>query len=253
MIEKKDLIKGQYYLGKCRNSQIAMWDGKVFIYLKQHFDSYVKDSIEHYSDVKDSCYDGFIPIKKNEILDYNIINSEKDVVDYKNVYRKIYKNKSKDDLKGEIWLDIPGYEGLYKISNLGRVKNKNNTIMSQVFNSGYLVLGLTKDKVQKNIRVHRLVALAFIGDSINEKNEVNHKNGIKTDNREKNLEWVTRIENARLMYQNGIFNKKLTIENVKNIRDLIKKGNITQMDIAKKFNISQSIISEIKNNKKWVI
>lgn len=110
----------------------------------------------------------------------------------------------------EVWKDIPHYEGLYQISNFGRVKalarrRENHThgvwiqpeqIMSVRLNKdGYECVCLTpKNGKRKTERVHRLVALAFIPNP-DKKPEVNHINCIRDDNRVKNLEWVTRQEN----------------------------------------------------------
>lgn len=95
----------------------------------------------------------------------------------------------------EIWKDVVGYEGLYEVSNIGRVKslNKNNygLIMSQyITKKGYFRLQLTKEKRQKKHLVHRLVAEAFIPNPHNYP-EVNHKDEDKLNNKVENLEWCT--------------------------------------------------------------
>lgn len=95
----------------------------------------------------------------------------------------------------ENWKDIAGYEGRYQVSDMGRVRNKTGRILSPAKNSrGYQRVLLCKDGKKKNHSVHRLVALAFVPIG-REGLEVNHINGIKTDNRAENLEWVTRSEN----------------------------------------------------------
>lgn len=110
----------------------------------------------------------------------------------------------------EVWKDIPHYEGLYQVSNIGRVKalprvRENHThgrwiqpeqIMATRLNKdGYEFLCLTgRNGKRKAERVHRLVALAFIPNPDN-KPEVNHINCVRDDNRVENLEWVTREEN----------------------------------------------------------
>lgn len=105
--------------------------------------------------------------------------------------------------KIEIWKYIKGYENLYQISNLGRVKSMGNGNSSNskerilkptTNNKGYLYIGLCKDGKVKYYLVHRLVANSFI-DNPDNYNEVNHINEDKTDNRVNNLEWCSREYN----------------------------------------------------------
>lgn len=103
----------------------------------------------------------------------------------------------------EIWKDVKGYEGLYQVSNLGRVRSldrvvkasynstmlKKGKILKQQKNeNGYLYVFLTKDKKEKNCRVHRLVAEAFIPNPL-KLPQVNHKDENKLNNCVENLEW----------------------------------------------------------------
>lgn len=117
----------------------------------------------------------------------------------------LYKNTSLIDIEDEIWGDIPKWEGLYLVSNFGRVKslkrisiqNKiiNDRILKQgITNKGYLFVYLSVDGYKEGLFIHRLVSLSFI-PNIENKPCVNHKNGIKHDNRIVNLEWVTYSEN----------------------------------------------------------
>lgn len=104
----------------------------------------------------------------------------------------------------EIWKDIPGYQGLYKISNTGRIKNKNNKILKTYNKHGkktydpkndYQKVRLSKKGISKPYLVHRLVAKTFIKND-NNLPQINHKNGIKNDNNVNNLEWCTNKENS---------------------------------------------------------
>lgn len=98
----------------------------------------------------------------------------------------------------EIWKDIEGYEGLYQISSYGRVKSlkryirkkhSNEFLLSEVNDDkGYLMVHLRKPSSSKHIRIHRLVAQAFIPNP-NNLPQVNHKDEDKTNNRVDNLEW----------------------------------------------------------------
>ena len=117
----------------------------------------------------------------------------------------------------EIWKDIEGYEGIYQVSNLGRVRSldryyekphprngvptrylkRGQIIISHPSRNGYMGVVLKVNRVQKNFMVHRLVAKAFVPGYF-EGADVNHKDCDRTNNRADNLEWVTRREN--LMY-----------------------------------------------------
>ena len=89
----------------------------------------------------------------------------------------------------EIWKDAIGFEGLYKVSNMGRIKNKKGAILSPYHNNnGYISIDLYKKGKVYKLRVHRLVALAFIPNP-NNLPMVNHKNENKTNNNVTNLEW----------------------------------------------------------------
>lgn len=95
----------------------------------------------------------------------------------------------------EEWRDLPGYEGLYLVSNKGRMQNADGHLLKPFrARDGYMVATLYKAGVKKREGVHRLVGYAFIPNPEN-KPEINHKNGIRHDNRAENLEWVTTSEN----------------------------------------------------------
>lgn len=104
----------------------------------------------------------------------------------------------------EIWKDIPNYEGLYQVSNLGSVKSsKNNLPVKRWINKGYFSSSLYKDGKVKRFRVHQLVAMAFLNHMpCGHKLVVNHKNFVKTDNRADNLEIITQRQNSNKKHIN---------------------------------------------------
>lgn len=165
----------------------------------------------------------------------------------------------KKELPNEELKDIVGYEGMYQVSNLGRVKSlkfgKNLILKSGFSAKGYLLLKLSKNNTSKTFRVHRLVAAAFIKNP-HKKSDINHINGIKDDNRVENLEWNTRSENIQHAFSIGLSKakkgekhnmSKLTTQQVLAIR----KDNRIQREIAKDYNVSRVQISHIKRKKIW--
>ena len=161
----------------------------------------------------------------------------------------------------EIWKDVIGYEGLYQVSNLGNVKSlekktkfgrsckiHNERILKQSNTLGYLIISINK----KCVKVHRLVAKAFIANPENKK-QVNHINGIKTDNRVENLEWNTSKENNNHAVNIGL-NKNYSIFNGNsklNINEIlfIRNSNIKNTLLSKKFNVTTTTIHHIKKLK----
>ncbi len=155
----------------------------------------------------------------------------------------------------EIWKDVVGYEGLYKISNKGRVFSlRKNIICKQKLNyRGYPELRLYKNGLKKHYSIHRLVANAFIPNNQN-KPQVNHRDCIKTNNKVNNLEWATHFENIKHAVRNKLMSRegqrKLNEKDVLYIRKLRKRGMLIK-DIAINFNISCSAINHIVNSYNW--
>lgn len=112
----------------------------------------------------------------------------------------------------EIWKDIEGYEGLYQVSNLGRVKslkfNKIKILSQGISGSGYKIVSLSKENQRKIFLVHRLVAMVFIKNP-NNYPCINHKDENKLNNLANNLEWCTHRYNCNYKNHNKNLSKSL--------------------------------------------
>lgn len=107
----------------------------------------------------------------------------------------------------EIWMPITGFEGIYEVSNLGRVKNAKGKIRKPfIAHGGYLMVDLVNHYERTHARVNRLVAKAFIPNPA-DKPEVNHKDGDKANNAADNLEWSTKSENMLHAYRSKLQTK----------------------------------------------
>ncbi len=156
----------------------------------------------------------------------------------------------------EEWRAIPGYEGLYEVSNSGSVRSVKR-LMALSPARGYLTVELWKNKEGRRFTVHRLVMMAFTGprpDGL----QINHLNGVKTDNRWVNLEYCTASENKKHACRTGLQKNfgihhsqhKLVDSDVRLIRNMISEG-IPQNQIAAHFKVNQGTISFIKTGRLW--
>jgi len=167
------------------------------------------------------------------------------------------------------WKDVTGFEGLYQVSNMGRVKSFcQDKIHGQILrpwhdNNGYLKVNLYRDGKCKTMYVHRLVAKAFLPRQPG-KDEINHKSGVRDDPRPENLEWCTAGENLLHCYRvlgrdahpPHVFGEahsmsKLTEEDVKEIRKLYATGEWTQVELGRMFGVAANTISVVVNRKTW--
>jgi NUMOD4 motif len=166
-------------------------------------------------------------------------------------------------MEKEIWKDIIEYEGLYRVSNIGRVKTfskynrkyKDGILRGSKTNDGYVRVFLTKDGEDKGILVHRLVAAAFLLHDF-KLDQVNHKNGIKDDNRVINLEWTNGSGNMFHAYANNLKIAKKGIHHpmIRKVAyylggKLVKEYEYMSQAIADGFSIS-AICNSIKRNQK---
>lgn len=143
----------------------------------------------------------------------------------------------------EIWKPIKGYEGCYSISNKGNVKSESRYIKLKFgrrfihehilkpikMNTGYYAVNLRKSNTYRMINIHRIVAEAFVDGYSKIKDTVNHINGIKTDNRVENLEWVTHGENIALAWKTGLCHTSELTGGVKAVNKIdLRTGKILQ-------------------------
>jgi hypothetical protein len=157
--------------------------------------------------------------------------------------------------------DVKGYEGLYFVNEFGEIysypkKTRKGVrkMLTHKNKNGYLSIDLCKNGNIKKYSLHRIIALAFL-DNIENKEQVNHINGNKHDNRIENLEWSTRSENQKHSIETGLRSakgeknsqSKLTEKDVLNIFN----DKRTYIQISKDFKISISTISDIKRGHTW--
>ena len=158
---------------------------------------------------------------------------------------------------------IEGYNNDYFISDEGNVYsrkyNSQVQLKPRMNNRGYLYVNLCKNGKNKSTMIHRLVAKYFLSD-FDETLQVNHKDGVKTNNNVCNLEMVTQTENIRHAVANKLLVNpkgeehwcvKLTEKEVIEIREKYNTKSYTQQDLAEQYNVSRACIKLIVNNKTW--
>jgi len=170
-------------------------------------------------------------------------------------------------MPNEAWMPIPGYEGIYEVSDLGRVRSvdrldsagqrRRGRLMTQsLVHGGYPRVTLTKNGVDTARKVHQLVLNAFIGPCPLDM-EACHDNGQPADNRITNLRWDTRLSNAADKIRHGTtchgerhHSSKLTEDDIPVIFKMRMAGVTVQL-IASKFGVSSANVSQILLRRKW--
>lgn len=172
----------------------------------------------------------------------------------------------------EIWNRLNGlvdFGDYYEISNFGNIRSIDRTIDKRSLKGkilkqredkdGYLMINLNLGGKKKTYKIHRLVAISFL-QNLENKPEVNHKDGIKTNNNIDNLEWSTSKENIDHAYENSLiyipkgeekFNSKLKEKDVVKMRKMYVSGNYTYKELGKIFNTSEENAWKIIKNQRW--
>lgn len=168
----------------------------------------------------------------------------------------------------EQWKPVIGYEEFYHVSNLGRIKSleekrfmpvnnafaiyKERILNQSLTKDGYLKITLVK-KHRKTFLCHRLVGKAFIANPEN-KPQINHKKGVKNDNRCWMLEWSESCENIQHAYDNQLIKPKKGLLKLteKQVLEIIQIGDsMLKKDIAKRYNVGSTTISRVLSKTYW--
>lgn len=159
----------------------------------------------------------------------------------------------------ETFLSVPGYEGLYEVSNLGNIKSlRSGKLLKQASNKdGYKMVSLTKDGKSRSYGVHRLVALAFLPNPLNLP-EVNHKDESHDNNVLENLEWISKKENrnygtyrermSKSLKESGTNNKSISAYDKKTLKFVKSYDSITEAE--KELGLSKGAIGQVLSGRR---
>jgi HNH endonuclease/NUMOD4 motif len=178
----------------------------------------------------------------------------------------------------ERWLPVVGYEGVYDVSDAGRIRRVGRAarngnghgggarigriLKPQKHRGGYRAIQLWKDGKLRNFLIHILVAQAFIGP-VPEGKEVNHDDGDKPNCAVSNLEYLTRADNMKHAYRTGLrvakpiivgethHNAKLTMEKAREIRRRYKPRVCSLKMLAREFDLDHKTIHSVISHKTW--
>jgi hypothetical protein len=172
----------------------------------------------------------------------------------------------------ETWRAVPGYEGLYEVSDHGRVRSldrevlfkdghvrryKGRVLRASLNTKGRPCVGLTRDGKGRTLRVHCLVAAAFIGPRP-EGYEVCHNDGTRTNNHVSNLRYDTPKANQADRVEHGTHNRgerhgmaKLSWSDVREIRALYATGRYTQKELADRYDVTYNTVNRIVRFNTW--
>lgn len=163
----------------------------------------------------------------------------------------------------EIWKDIPDYEGVYQVSNLGRIRSLDRYIKRgksgffkegqiqklQNNGNGYLYKQLKHEGRYRNFYIHRLVLMVFIGERPDGM-VICHKDGDTTNNNLNNLRYDTPLENNIDQFRHGIEKGKLSNDDVLKVRKMYKDGYKTK-EISEFFNVGKWVVQRINKGENY--
>jgi len=163
----------------------------------------------------------------------------------------------------EEWRPAPGFEGRYSVSSLGRVRRDltGRIRKPRPDRLGYLLITLSRDGTKRHQRTHRvatLVAESFLGPRP-PKLEVNHKDGVKANNRPENLEWVTRSRNVQHAWEMSLRDGRGATRGMRNGRAKLTDADVlairasteSQRALGRRYGVTHETIGTIKRRQHW--